>query len=158
MGNIALGLRIKKARQDAGLTQKELGEAIGASRGAVSMWESGSNEPNFQTLQAIARVLGVRYDVLMLGEEEASRRVPASILQKYGGYVSSALDYMDAQIAFQEDIHDPDHDKNVIRLEALHQNPRLGMLFDRQMRLKDSDIEMMLMLADRILNERDGND
>lgn len=41
------------------------------------------------------------------------------------------------------------------RLEALHQNPRLGMLFDRQREMTESDIDMMFMLADRILKERD---
>lgn len=44
------------------------------------------------------------------------------------------------------------------RLEALHQNPRLGLLFDRQVKMSDSDIEMMLALAGRILKERDGDD
>ena len=42
------------------------------------------------------------------------------------------------------------------RLEALHQNPRLGMLFDRQRRMSDSDIDFMIQMTDRILKERDG--
>ena len=42
------------------------------------------------------------------------------------------------------------------RLEALHQNPRLGLLFDRQRRMSESDVEFMLQMADRILQERDG--
>ena len=41
------------------------------------------------------------------------------------------------------------------RLEALHQNPRLGLLFDRQRRMSDEDVEFMLQMADRILKERD---
>lgn len=41
------------------------------------------------------------------------------------------------------------------RLEALHQNPRLGLLFDRQRDMSESDIEMMLGLAERIMKERD---
>lgn len=44
------------------------------------------------------------------------------------------------------------------RLEALHQNPRLGMLFDRQREMSDADIDVMLALAKRILKERDGDD
>ena len=44
------------------------------------------------------------------------------------------------------------------RLEALHQNPRLGMLFDRQRKMSDSDIDFMIQMADRILKERDGDD
>ena len=41
------------------------------------------------------------------------------------------------------------------RLEALHQNPRLGLLFDRQRNMSESDIEMMIGLAERIMKERD---
>lgn len=39
------------------------------------------------------------------------------------------------------------------RLEALHQNPRLGMLFDRTRNMSDKDIEMILSIANRIVKE-----
>ena len=42
------------------------------------------------------------------------------------------------------------------RLEALHQNPRLGLLFDRSRKMSQDDVEFMLQMADRILKERDG--
>lgn len=42
------------------------------------------------------------------------------------------------------------------RLEALHQNPRLGLLFDRSRKMSHEDVEFMLQMADRILKERDG--
>ena len=42
------------------------------------------------------------------------------------------------------------------RLEALHQNPRLGMLFDRSRKMSKEDVDFMLQMADRILKERDG--
>jgi transcriptional regulator with XRE-family HTH domain len=45
--------------------------------------------------------------------------------------------------------------KNLDRLEAMHQNPRLGLLFDRQSNMSDEDIEFMMQMADRILKERD---
>ena len=41
------------------------------------------------------------------------------------------------------------------RLEALHQNPRLGLLFDRSRKMSHDDVEFMLQMADRILKERD---
>ena len=44
------------------------------------------------------------------------------------------------------------------RLEALHQDPRLGLLFDRSRRMSHEDVEFMLQMADRILKERDGDD
>ena len=42
------------------------------------------------------------------------------------------------------------------RLEALHQDPRLGLLFDRSRKMSREDVEFMLQMADRILKERDG--
>ena len=44
------------------------------------------------------------------------------------------------------------------RLEALHQDPRLGLLFDRSRRMSHEDVEFMLQMAERILKERDGDD
>ena len=44
------------------------------------------------------------------------------------------------------------------RLEALHQNPRLGLLFDRSRKMSSADVDFMLQMADRILKERDGDD
>lgn len=48
--------------------------------------------------------------------------------------------------------------KDADRLEALHQNPRLGMLFDRQMKMSMEDVDFMLQMAERIMKERDGED
>lgn len=44
---------------------------------------------------------------------------------------------------------------DIDRLEAIHQNPRLGLLFDRQRKMSSADIEFMLQMADRIVKERD---
>ena len=41
------------------------------------------------------------------------------------------------------------------RLEALHQNPALGLLFDRSRKMSHDDVEFMLQMADRILKERE---
>ena len=43
------------------------------------------------------------------------------------------------------------------RLEALHQNPRLGLLFDRCKNLPPEDIDFMERFVDRIMKERDGD-
>ena len=44
------------------------------------------------------------------------------------------------------------------RLEALHQDPRLGLLFDRTRKMSHEDVETMLAVAASILRERDGDD
>ena len=41
------------------------------------------------------------------------------------------------------------------RLEALHQNPALGLLFDRSRKMSHADVEFMLQMAARILKKRE---
>lgn len=41
------------------------------------------------------------------------------------------------------------------RLEALHKDPRLGLLFDRTRKMSSADVETMLAVAASILKERD---
>lgn len=52
---------------------------------------------------------------------------------------------------------DPVQNEDMDRLEALHQNPRLGLLFDRSRSMSESDVEFMIQVADRILKERDND-
>jgi hypothetical protein len=42
------------------------------------------------------------------------------------------------------------------RLEALHRDPRLGLLFDRTSKMSSADVDAMLAIAASILKERDG--
>ena len=51
----------------------------------------------------------------------------------------------------------PTPDIDADRLEALHKNPRLGLLFDRQRNMSPEDVEFMLQMADRITKERDND-
>ena len=51
---------------------------------------------------------------------------------------------------------DPD-DPDQARLEALHQNPQLGILFDRSRKMTSADVDFMIQMADKILKERDGD-
>ena len=44
------------------------------------------------------------------------------------------------------------------RLEALHQNPRLGLLFDHTLKMDSADVDFMIQMAERIVKERDGNE
>ena len=41
------------------------------------------------------------------------------------------------------------------RLEALHQDPRLGLLFDRSRKMSDADIDFILQMTARMVGERD---
>lgn len=54
-----LGMRIFEAREKAGATQRELGAAIHRSHHAVSSWEQGRRSVDAETLNRLARALGV---------------------------------------------------------------------------------------------------
>ncbi|RVG08568.1 helix-turn-helix domain-containing protein [Sinorhizobium meliloti] len=55
VGRMDLNQRIFKAREDAKMTQAQLAEAVGKTRGAVAQWESGEVRPRHQTLVDIAK-------------------------------------------------------------------------------------------------------
>lgn len=79
-----VGEQILKFRKEKGLTQRELGEAIGVSSSAVSQWESGGT-PDISLLPALSDILGVTIDALF-GRTEARRE---DIEETIGKYISS---------------------------------------------------------------------
>lgn len=59
-----LGERIKQLRLQRGMTQGQLGEALGLSAQAVSKWENQTNMPDIQLLPELSVLLGVSIDEL----------------------------------------------------------------------------------------------
>ena len=57
--------RLKSLREQAGLTQKELGEKIYVSRSAVCKWEMGAGIPSDVNLEALCRLFSVSEDWLL---------------------------------------------------------------------------------------------
>lgn len=53
------GERIKKARKEAGITQKQLGEMLDLSFQAIAQWENDLRKPKPETTKKIAAKLGV---------------------------------------------------------------------------------------------------
>jgi transcriptional regulator with XRE-family HTH domain len=60
--------RLRKAREEAGLAQHELAEAMGASRGTVSNYELGVYPPKRPVLLAWAMATGVPLEWLETGK------------------------------------------------------------------------------------------
>ena len=52
-----VGRNLKRLRQRAGLTQDALAERLHVTRQAVSSWETGKNQPDIETLTALAESL-----------------------------------------------------------------------------------------------------
>lgn len=56
---------MKELRVEKGLSQQRLGEALGFCNQTVSFWESGSREPDLDTLLCIARYFDVTLEELL---------------------------------------------------------------------------------------------
>lgn len=63
---LLLGERLQRIRKLRGFTQEGLAKALGGTtRGAVSAWETGRNQPDLETLGRIAHILNVSVDYLV---------------------------------------------------------------------------------------------
>ena len=58
------------------MTQQKLASLLGASRSSISMWESGENQPDNDTLLKLANIFNVSVDYL-LGRETFGSRLQA---------------------------------------------------------------------------------
>ena len=83
---MTIGEAIKKARNKAGLTQKQLANKLGVSFTLVSQYERGTRNPKPETLDRIATALGMTLETLLDeaflyedGENEHYSRMIASI-------------------------------------------------------------------------------
>lgn len=61
-----LGERIRQLRKEAGWSQAELAERIGADAGRVNKYEAGRMAPAAETLARLAEVLNVSIDYLLI--------------------------------------------------------------------------------------------
>lgn len=59
-----LGKRLQKAREKAGLSQRELSLASGVSQGMISQIEAGNKQGGLKTLEKLAKAMGVGFNAL----------------------------------------------------------------------------------------------
>lgn len=69
--NVEIGVRIKRAREKAGMTQERFSELIGMGTKSVSALERGTVGVSLSTLQRICRVLSVSSDDLLFDDNMA---------------------------------------------------------------------------------------
>jgi transcriptional regulator with XRE-family HTH domain len=68
----SLGARLRKAREDAGLSQSAIAKELGITRNAVSLWESDDNAPTTDKIGRIAVLTGASVEYLLSGREPKS--------------------------------------------------------------------------------------
>jgi len=112
-----------------------IGEKIKARRQELGM-----------TTEELGRLIGVQRSAVTKYEKDRVDLKSRQIME-----IARALDVSPSALLSDED---PDQ----ARLEALHQDPRLGLLFDRTRKMSSADVDFMIQMADRILKERDGDE
>lgn len=65
--------RLREARIAAGLTQEQLGFALGVTKSSISAWENGRETPSFRILPQMRLVLKRSLDELICGVSASSR-------------------------------------------------------------------------------------
>ena len=64
-------IRLKKLREEKGLSQAAFAKEFGVAQSTVGGWEAGTREPNFDTVQKLADYFGVSVDYLLCRTKEA---------------------------------------------------------------------------------------
>lgn len=66
---VEFGEKVKRIREERGMTQQSLAEKLYVTRQAVSRWECGARYPDLLTAKKISKILNVSLDELLSGEE-----------------------------------------------------------------------------------------
>jgi transcriptional regulator with XRE-family HTH domain len=73
----AVGARLRRKREEAGVSARALAQQIGVSPSLVSQIETGKSNPSVGTLYALVSALGLSLDELFQEEQAGSTRQPA---------------------------------------------------------------------------------
>ena len=74
--------RIRELREKRGITQTELGEAIGVDHSAIARYERGSRRVNVETARKLCDFFGCSIGYLLY-QPEASALDDASVIEAY---------------------------------------------------------------------------
>lgn len=70
---MTIGEKIRKARQEKGLTQKELADLMGVTQGAIAQFEQSGDNIRSYTLKKIAKALDITLFDLMYDERDRKK-------------------------------------------------------------------------------------
>lgn len=113
---------LKTLRRAKGLTQEELAKALKISRSTIGMYENGSREPDYETLELIADFFNVDIDYL-LGRTNKTTVIPN-------------------QYYLNEDANEA--------AQFLFENPEYKVLFDASRKVKPEDIQFVAEMIERM--------
>lgn len=128
------GERIRLARKNAGLTQKQLGEKLSISYQTIAQWENGLRNPKLETLRKIAKEVKCPITDLLTEDEIPMVRLGYNAGYEIGGeewieYLKKMLGYSfsDAEqeiVNLLAKLNDEGQSKAVERVEELTEIPK----------------------------------
>lgn len=83
--------RLREARVAAGMTQEQLGFALGITKSSVSAWENGRETPSFRMLPELRRQLGRSLDELVCGLQSGETSTIAEGKSPYAAREASPM-------------------------------------------------------------------
>ena len=91
---MTVGENIRRIRQERGLTQRQLGELVGASEAYIRAYESGRRNPKPSSLEKIADALSVNPEVLANSEFDGIKAIHR-LFQVFRQYDGQLFEYKD---------------------------------------------------------------
>lgn len=71
-----LAERLKQLRSEKGMTQVQLAQMLGVSKGTVAMWETSKRKPSFEILSKLSDIFDRRMDYILGYSDDASSPQP----------------------------------------------------------------------------------
>ena len=72
-----LAERLKQLRSEKGMTQVQLAQMLGVSKGTVAMWETSKRKPSFEILSKLSDIFDRRMDYILGYSDDASSPQPS---------------------------------------------------------------------------------
>ena len=109
---------LKELRIKSGLSQEELGKRLGLAKSTISMYESGTREPNLETLEAIADLFNVDMNTL------TDSKISAELSDELQEYLEELKNRSEMRMLFRlaKNATKEDVEKAVKIIEALREN------------------------------------
>ncbi len=122
--NQNVGIRIKKLRQQKGITQQELASLLGCSQSTIADWERSKNKaPSRKLIGEVAKIFGVSTDYLLGFKERETHQLPC-----YGEVDSENFLWSKEKIEYYVDVPENEYSKNrfVFRVLDNHLYPAVS--------------------------------
>ena len=137
---------IKRLRLESGISQTSLARSLGVRQSTVAMWESGKNNPGYETLIRIADFFGVGVDVLC-GEKDEVTKVPVLGRVAAGPPISATEDIIGYEEISPELSHSGEFFALLINGESMEPRMKDGdiVIVRRQPCVENGDIAIVLI-------------